>query len=407
MKISEAIRFVPFYLYNYLTRNKIYKKMNHIDENISDIYDYAIKNVPFYMRNKTFPIINKQIIQDNLNDFISNDYDKDELIKTTTSGSYGTPSTFYRNKDKKINQITDVLIFGRHNNYYFGVKHGFIRGIKKSKKSLFIQNEIHLDPQNLNQKAMEEYYIKLKKVNHIIGFPSVILNFIDFCEKFKLKRLTNISGVTCTAEPLTVEDRDKISKFFNCPVLTRYASEEVGIIANRLPGETFYRVNNVSVKIDIYKFDSDEKQEDGLEGRIIVTDYYSHAMPLINYDTGDTGVMETIIRDGVEIKCLKEITGRLVEHLYDEKDDLISPFAINVLLKDYQKIGQFQFIQLDKAKYRLIVTGEIDNTYKDEIITDLKKILGNNIDLLIEQVYEIPSLKSGKRPYIRNEYKKE
>lgn len=411
MRISEAIRYYPFTLYNLISRNTLYKELKNKnltnnEHKLSEIFEYAKEHSEYYRDRTDFPIVDKNEIQSNIQSFISNDYDKNDLIKITTSGSYGTPSTFYRNKRKKLNQIVDVLYFGKLNHYFFGVKHGFIRGVSKSKSSLFLQNEIHLDPKNLNDKAMASYYVQLKKVTHLVGFPSVILNFIDFCNKYKLKRLENIKGITCTAEALTVPDRNKISEFFGCPVLTRYASEEVGIIANRYPKENFYRVNSSSVKVDLYKFESDQLQEDGLEGRIVVTDLYSHAMPLINYDTGDTGVMGTEIINGQKISVIRQITGRIVEQLYDINDEVISPFSINVLLKDYNKVGQFQFIQTGHAKYTLLVTGQFDDDYSSKLIESLKDILGTSAKIDINWIKDIPSLASGKRPYIRNEYKR-
>lgn len=419
MKISEVLRYYPFLIYNNLSKNDIYKNNIRRNKNlivnfevdqknrVNKLKNYSIKHTDYYNKHSNFPIIDKNEIQDNINMFLSSEYQKEDLFKITTSGSYGTPSIFYRNKKKKMSQISDVLYYGHYNNYFFGIKHAFIRGVKKSKKSLLIQNEIHLSPKNLNQRAMEEYYIQLKKVTHVIGFPSVILNFIEFCEEYKLKKLVNISGVTCTAEPLTLEDRDKISRFFNCPVLTRYASEEVGIIANRLPSEDFYRINDKSVKLDIYKLETDEIQEDGLEGRIVVTDLYSHAMPLINYDTGDLGIVEEVVIESEKHKVLKTITGRLVEQLYDDKDEKISPFAINVYLKEFDKIGQFQFIQSDFSEYTLLITNTLEKNYSKELLKGLKNILGSNANITISFVQEIPSLSSGKRPYIRNEYKKD
>src|SRR5699024_7754007 len=115
-----------------------------------------------------------------------------------------------------------------------------------------------------------------------------------------------------------------------------------------------------------------------LEGRIVVTDLYSHAMPLINYDTGDLGIVEEVVIEGEKHKVLKTIIGRLVEQLYDDKDEKISPFAINVYLKEFDKIGQFQFIQSDFSEYTLLITNTLEQNYSKELLKGLKNILGSN-----------------------------
>lgn len=419
MKVSELVRKLPFDFYNIVTRNKLVnlletRKKNetshfvklYVQEKENNIKNHAYYTTFFYSKHPEFPVISKKDIQSNIDGFISNKFKKKDLDKITTSGSYGTPSVFYKNSEKKKNQIADVLYYGGKNGYFFGIKHAFIRGVEKPKKSLFIQNEIHLSPNKLGKKAMEEYYLKLKKVSYIVGFPSVLLRFIEFCKEYKLKPLKNIEGILCTAEPLTLGERKVISDFFECDVITRYASEEVGIIANRLPEEDFYRINENSVKLEIYKMDEDVPQEAGEEGRIIVTDFFSHAMPLINYDTGDLGVVDYIEEDNDKVKILKEITGRLVEQIYDENDEGVSPFAINVYLKEFDRLGQFQFVQESKSRYTLLLTNKLDNEYKDRIENGLKSILGENTNIFFEHIDEIPSLSSGKRPYIRNDYKK-
>ncbi|MFA7744099.1 hypothetical protein [Salinicoccus roseus] len=419
MKTSELLRKLTFDVYNMVTKSKLLELMRIRRENessiINDTYvnerenrikQHAIDTTIFYSKNPDFPILSKSNIQNHINDFISNEYRKENLYKITTSGSYGTPSVFFRDSQKKYNQIADVLYFGAQNGYFFGIKHAFIRGVKKSNLSLIIQNEIHLSPNKLNKDSMEYYYLKLRKVSYIVGFPSVILNFIDFCKYYNLKPLTNIKGITTTAEPLSTENQKVISDFFKCDVTSRYASEEVGIIANRFQGESFYRINHNSIKLNIYEIDEDLPQKEGEEGRIIITDLFSYAMPLINYDTGDLGIIETVEEKGKQIKVLKEITGRLVEQLFDQNDEKISPFAINVYLKDFKEIGQFQFIQEDKATYKLLTSNVLSYQIKSEVAHGLKEILGKDIKLSMYYTSEMLKLASGKRPYIVNNYKK-
>ena len=91
--------------------------------------------------------------------------------------------------------------------------------------------------------------------------------------------------------------------------------------------------------------------------------------------------------------------------LYDENDDMVTPFALTSLFKDYTSIKRYQFIQKDKGVYRLLIKGTRDQ--EQELTEKLKQIFGYSIDLSFEIVEEIPVLSSGKTVYILNEYKPE
>jgi len=83
--------------------------------------------------------------------------------------------------------------------------------------------------------------------------------------------------------------------------------------------------------------------------------------------------------------------------------------AINGVFRDNEdsdKIIQYQFIQEDEKKYRLLLQLIGKNLSTEPIVDTLKEKLGQDADVKIEFVTHIPTLKSGKRPYIINNYKK-
>lgn len=74
--------------------------------------------------------------------------------------------------------------------------------------------------------------------------------------------------------------------------------------------------------------DCDEPAGPGEAGRIVITDLFNYAFPLIRYDTGDIGVMEYGNDD--ELPRLKEIYGRERDCVYNTVGELISQVAIKV-----------------------------------------------------------------------------
>src|SRR5690606_3500440 len=100
-------------------------------------------------------------------------------------------------------------------------------------------------------------------------------------------------------------------KYFGCKILSRYSNIENGIIAQQtLTEPSDFTINHASYYVEILDMIRDEPVPYGHLGRIIITDYFNDAMPLIRYDTGDLGIMESKIYNGVEKLVLSKIEGR-------------------------------------------------------------------------------------------------
>lgn len=206
-----------------------------------------------------------------------------------------------------------------------------------------------------------------------------------------------MEGVITVSEVLTEEMRVDIAKAFQCAPISRYTTNELGVLANQDSSGDFFVLNQHNYLIEILSLDNDEPVEVGELGRIVVTDFFSHAMPLIRYDIGDLA-RPLDITDGVVTK-VHSIEGRTVSSIMDPNGEYVSPFMINASLAKSSEIVQFQFSQEGKSEYilRLVVKGEVD---EPGIVNLYKSILGDAADIDIQYVDDIPALPSGKRPYI-------
>lgn len=355
-----------------------------------------------------FPITNKQTLKENYNDFLSNKYSKDALITVTTSGSYGTPFTYHLTKEKRKRQQAEVIYFGGLAKYDIGVKHAYARVTRKSKLKLFLQNQLLINPTSMNNIWFEKYRNELKKgYRVIIGYPSTISALTKYClEKGDSRNEFSVEGVITSAEPLLAEQKESIEHLFGCTVSNRYSTEEFGVIANSCV-EGNLHINKSTFLIEVLEQDGFDEVKPGETGRIVVTDLYSHALPLIRYDVGDLGVYAEECSCGYKGKVFKSINGRQVETLYDAFGEVVSPFAINGAMRDLEGILQFQFIQENKDSYRLSVVpfGTFSESTKKIIKERFSTILGDNANFTIDTVSEITPLRSGKRPYIIQKYK--
>ena len=65
--------------------------------------------------------------------------------------------------------------------------------------------------------------------------------------------------------------------------------------------------------------------EEGELARIVVTDLFNYAMPLIRYDTGDLAVVEKHEKYG---KVITSIEGRRTDFIYNTSGDVLSPYSV-------------------------------------------------------------------------------
>lgn len=86
------------------------------------------------------------------------------------------------------------------------------------------------------------------------------------------------------------------------------------------------------------------------------------------------------------------------EALYDD---------VRQILKNYDIISQWQFVQLQEKKYELRLTLKSDSAGQmADLAAGLRNILGQDAELEIKKVRDIPVLSSGKRKPVMNEWKK-
>jgi phenylacetate-CoA ligase len=379
------------------------------------------KNVTFYKNYnentdyRVLPIVNKNFINDNYDDFLSRKYQKEKLKKISTSGSTGVPFVIYQNPKKVKRQIADLLNFNELCGYKFGQRLIYLRIWNDINKISFLKRRIkNILPVNTENLSIEKTKLILNNITasrrpySLLTYASSLELLEQNLEEMNISRVHGkISCIITMAEALTLNTKKKIESIFGCSVYSRYSNSENGFIAHQIPGsDEYYIVNNASFFVEFLDFNSDVSVPDGHPGRIVVTDLFNDAFPLIRYDTGDVGV-----RNRVNGKILIErIEGRKLDFIYSTNLQPISPHVVDYSLRMIIGIKQFQLIQIGNAKYtlRLNVKVNVDKNHINDIaVQNLRLFLGKTADIFIEFVDEIPFLDSGKRRIVINQWKKE
>ena len=236
----------------------------------------------------------------------------------------------------------------------------------------------------------------------VFGYVSTLDTICSYILKSGKGYDFGVRSVLVGAEALTDDIADKIQQVFKCPVFDRYSNMEMGILAQREYGKTPFRINTASYYFECLKQDSDEWAEEGEVGRLVFTDLYNHAFPMIRYDTGDLG---TYVKVDGEV-FIKEVYGRKIDQISDVDGKFIEPVNIINCMWNIEGVLQWQFIQKDKGVYLFKIIPVGDGLDVEELINKAKKVVGDNAKIKVEQVHDLPVLNSQKRKSIVNEYKK-
>lgn len=383
---------------------------------INDILNYAISHVPYYksfkewQRLTDFPIVNKNIIRNNEAQFLSDEFEKSQLVVKETSGSTGMPFTVYQDVTKRHRATADTLWFSKRAHYELGSRLYFSRvwdqKTTRSKLECLRQNWVMHDASSLSDEVISRFINQLEQDNStksVIIFASTLTAIAKYVERSGVKPKAKIASFITISESLPIWTKATIERQFDTLVFSRYSNQELGIMAQQMEGSDDFLVNTASFHFELLAMDNDAPVADGEEGRIVVTDLFNHAMPLIRYDTGDIAIR----KPGCERLIFEKVGGRRVDYIFDTKGKLVSPYVINTPMHEFLEIQQYQFIQEGEKDYTMLLNMKDGNFFKreGEMLMMLKFYLGEDSKICVKYVDEIPVLKSGKRKQVVNNYK--
>ncbi len=161
-------------------------------------------------------------------------------------------------------------------------------------------------------------------------------------------------------------------------------------------------LNWASYIFEILDMEEDRPAAKGELGRIVVTDLFNYAMPMIRYDTGDVGMFSPDFPDN---RYMRSVEGRKMDLVSDTNGVVLSSFVVYTLFYPYYKyLNQYQFIQEDARKYTIKLNVKESFDKESELIQAVRKDFGQNALVDIVYVDEIPALASGKRRKVINLY---
>jgi phenylacetate-coenzyme A ligase PaaK-like adenylate-forming protein len=433
MKLLDNIRNRMFWVTDFLKgadTHRHYKEIKFVLENynssasldirkkhLNKLLQHASTTAPFYKKYKkasslsNFPVITKPMIQNNYDAFRSELYINKKCYKLATSGSTGTPFAVFHQKNKRIRSIADTIYFAERAGYKLGTKLVFIKiwvpHNKKNRLLAWMQNVQMIDVRALKEN-LQLFLSKLKNSKTemaIVSHASALETISDYLDEIKTPTINcNINSIIAISEQLNTYTKKNIEKHFGKTVVSRYSNVENGIIAQQKVNSGLeFEINWASYFVEVLKFNTDEPIDEGEVGRIVVTDLFNYCMPIIRYDTGDIG---SIIKNDKGVPVFNCIEGRKLDMVFSTEGKWVPSLLIGGLMKKYSNVMQFQFFQEEEKKYmfKLNVNGNFIN--ENKLVNEFTNLFGEDSQIKVKYIDEIPLLSSGKRRYVINNYNK-
>ncbi|PMC37347.1 CoF synthetase [Bacillus sp. UMB0899] len=395
-QLNELQKFIRYAVENSKFYQNLYK----------DIDINSIKNINDL---KKLPVIDKEILRENINDVIT--IPRKGAVEGHTGGTTGKSLVVLGTPEDMMKRMAMLDHFKKRVGFQhrkmkratFNGKH--IIPPSQQKKVFWRYNaackQMIYSSFHLTEENMKHYVESLNKFKpHAIdGFFMSMCDIASYVERHNIKLEFTPVAIFPTSETLTKSGRQLLERVFNCKVYDQYASSEGAPFVTECNRQILH-MELASGVFEHFEQGSDE---------VLVTSFTTHGTPLIRYRIGDAMVLDSeneICSCSMESPVVKEIRGRKLDFLYTVDGAKVTVVNIangfknipNAIIRAQvvqDKIGEIVIkLEVDKELYKL----EYDRLLKDEFIHKFGK--GTKIN--IEHVKEIPREKSGKFRMIKN-----
>lgn len=357
-------------------------------ELFANIVRHARETNPFYRRwipeNGPAPILTRRVLQEN-NDEILNGHP----ATVRTSGSTGTPVRIHMTAARKQLNAPGAKLLARHlggalQQIALISDHG-----RQGELIVSVHTPIPEQLEILRQGHRE------RKVAAVITYPSNA----ELLSQEILKEGLDFSFIRRLGLMAETIDPGQIALFRQAfpkaKIWSNYSSMEFGLISFQCPYEPEFHHATIR-KLGIEILDDDGRDcEPGQLGRLVITDYFNRASPLIRYEIGDLAEFGGECPCGrIALPTLKNILGKARGCFLLRNGRRIPYIDLSVALRDLPGMRQYQVIQEEVERFTVKVVSE--HRLDAPIEQAFARALGYSPRIDIETMDSIPRDPSGK-----------
>lgn len=365
------------------------------------------------------PVLSKKDFQQPLYKRLSKGYTLKNVFKGKTSGSSGHPFTFA--KDKYAHAMAWAAFHEAYEQHGINLNTSLqarFYGIPLSGKGKymelakdFVSYRKRFPIFNMNDEVLERFLNRFKKnkFDYINGYTSSIVLLANYCKRKNLilkSICPSLKICIVTSEMLFPDDRSLLEQWLGIPVVNEYGASEVGLIAMQNSKGDF-EVNQHNLFVEVVD-GNNQPLQDGEIGRLLVTDLFNKAHPMIRYEIGDLGSLETL-ENGIRI--LKELQGRTsdIARLPSGKvvPGLTFYYVTKTVIKEDLDILEFIVIQKKPSLFEIqyVSRAEINEHLKSSIHKAMDEYLESGLKVKFTRLSVLDRSKRGKLKQFMSEVK--
>ena len=334
------------------------------------------------------------------------------LARFNTGGSSGEPLVFYIGKERVSHDVAAKWRVTR----WWGVDIGDPEIVLwGSPIELGAQDRVRairdrllrtqlLPAFEMNAARVDEFLDVIERVRPamLFGYPSAQAHIAAHAEaQGRDMTQLGIKVAFVTSERLYDNQRAQIERVFGCPVANGYGGRDAGFIAHQCPAGGMH-ITAEDIIVETIGAD-DRPVAAGEAGEIVVTHLATPDFPFIRYRTGDIGVLDDqACSCGRSLPLLREIQGRTTDFLVASDGTVMHGLALIYIVRDLPGVGKFKIVQEDLQHTRilLVTSDEFRESDLAVIRAGCRQRLGQDVEVTIERVTDIPAERSGKFRYV-------
>jgi phenylacetate-CoA ligase len=401
---------------NRLRNNKFLK----FDENkalqkklLASALSNATRNVPAYKHLCSsqpelshFPLLDRQQVANNTEQFVSNEFDVKNLLTLYTGGSSASPLKVYISQTTRQKTYAFWQLFYDNMGFHIGDRKASFIGRKLQEpdnnrppfwRYNIVDRQLLFSSYHTEKANLSDYIAKLNafKPKVIEGYPFSIYRIAEHILNNSLLLSFTPTGISTSSENLSKHHRKAIENAFKCRVFDQYGSAESVVFASECEHGTMHIEPEYGI-LEVLTA-SGEITPTGT-GELIATTLLNDAMPLIRYRIGDLGIItEESCLCGRETFVLKELHGKVGAVVINEGRQAPTA-AIAIAFEYLEGIKNAQIIQNERGAVIVKLVKKSDfNPKSEEFMTwELRKMLGESLKIKVEYVDDIPPEANGK-----------
>lgn len=220
-------------------------------------------------------------------------------------------------------------------------------------------------------KAVEDF-----QPDVMILHAGVLMGFVTLWER-KGYTLTNLKHCRNISDTVSDDLRDRFKSLSGLEIEDSYSCSETGTVAIQCPVSKLYHTMMETLIVEVLDKDGNPCQE-GEEGRIVITDLYNTANPIIRYDIGDYAIVGGDCVCGRNHRTFTRVLGRERNLLKLPNGHRFWPRAGRYEMQKVAPVRQWQIVQhtLDDIELRVVT----DEPLTDKQREDLTEVFSNAIE---------------------------